>query len=403
MSRPSVFVMVHASKLVVSDQNVRQGLDVHDEDWLNFVDGIAKNGVQQTVEARPLKVRVLDGKKVAYEGDVRGIPSQVRARLETDNNPARLEVSTYEVFAGRRRMLAAQECLQRGGDAARTAAMVPVRVYQHEVMPDSEARRRSLVENVQRKDMDPLVLAHQLQHMLEMEEGGKRVYPTRDALAKALNISASTLSGKLAFNRLKGYAREAFEKRAFGRRLAEDIVQSTDDEVQQELLARAVSGLDVREGERVLALVRGDPTLLEMGAKNAKKFAKTVKARLKAPEPGQPTEHDASSVQTSKAKEARALESLRRAERSIAPRVPKGLTLTYDGRIVVDAPGGETVSFTMEELGFTEPFVLVPRSSVQGRKSRKGVKSPSDWRSDLFDRVREAAEGHVTRTNTPKL
>lgn len=430
-------VRVPTQKLLVSDLNVRASVEMDPKFEDEFVPNVGTYGVLQPIEARPLDVRVLDAGRPIYEGKASKMPANVRKLIEAGGPRApKVDVVTYEVTDGRRRTLAAQRCLSLGGAFAEKNKTVPAVVYDVTELDDAEAALHSFILNEQREDMDPLTRAKGVETLLQMRRGDKLVFPTMDALAKALGKSAPTVAGWRSLLRLKGKAKDALATKRIGKRVAEDIAQFTDDEAEQELLLTLLEGRLVADANRLMGIVRQDPSLLKRVG-DMEGFKREVEARLAsngvalpkplpqvsvqeakpevtsdapaAPQVESPTAPSESKGRneprsprsresaSSENDEARALEHVARQEREalgLQPTSDAGVVITYGGDAVVRV-GGEAFRFDQAVLGLKD-FVLVPRALVSDGDVPKEA-----WHESLLARVRDAARKQSNTVTKP--
>jgi ParB family chromosome partitioning protein len=160
----------------------------------------------------------------------------------------------YELIAGERRLRAAK----RAG-----LAKVPVLVRR---AGDAEALENALIENLQRRDLNPIEKAKALSeyltmHRLSQTEGEKR-----------LGLSRSELANHIRLLRLTGAVQELVRGGALSYGHARALV-AVEDPLHQEALAKkaAAEGLSVRELEE---LVKQPPAEPPAGAKADKPVRK---------------------------------------------------------------------------------------------------------------------------------
>jgi ParB family chromosome partitioning protein len=158
-------------------------------------------------------------------------PIVVRPLLERDPSGAR----RYEIVAGERRWRAAQMAgLQ----------FVPAVVRE---IPDSSAIAMSLIENIQREDLNPLEEALAIRRLID--EFGL----THEDAADAIGRSRAAVSNLLRLMQLGEVAQELLQKRAIEMGHARALLGLTDARMQAEVSRLvATKGLSVRETERLI-------------------------------------------------------------------------------------------------------------------------------------------------------
>ncbi|MDH4021890.1 MAG: ParB/RepB/Spo0J family partition protein [Gammaproteobacteria bacterium] len=158
-------------------------------------------------------------------------PIVVRPLLERDPSGAR----RYEIVAGERRWRAAQMAgLQ----------FVPAVVRE---IPDSSAIAMSLIENIQREDLNPLEEALAIRRLID--EFGL----THEDAADAIGRSRAAVSNLLRLMQLGEVAQELLQKRAIEMGHARALLGLTDLKMQAEVSRLvATKGLSVRETERLI-------------------------------------------------------------------------------------------------------------------------------------------------------
>lgn len=187
--------------------------DMHPESLEDLAQSIRAQGVIQPIVVRPL-----------VERDPGGAPR-------------------YEIVAGERRWRAAQMAgLQ----------FVPVVVRE---IPDSSAIAMSLIENIQREDLNPLEEALAIRRLID--EFGL----THEDAADAIGRSRAAVSNLLRLMQLGEVAQELLQKRAIEMGHARALLGLTDLKMQAEVSRLvATKGLSVRETERLIRRMLEGPS-----------------------------------------------------------------------------------------------------------------------------------------------
>jgi len=188
-------------------------LDMHQESLEDLAASIRAQGIIQPIVVRPLAQRGPGG------------------------------APRYEIIAGERRWRAAQ-----------MAGLQSVPVVIREI-PDSAAIAMSLIENIQRENLNPLEEALAIRRLID--EFGL----THEAAADAIGRSRVAVSNLLRLMQLGEPARELLQTRAIEMGHARALLGLTDPRMQAEV-ARLVAtkGLSVRETERLIKRMLEGPS-----------------------------------------------------------------------------------------------------------------------------------------------
>lgn len=148
----------------------------------------------------------------------------------------RLEDGRYQLIAGERRWRAS-----RLAGLRRIPAMVKTQVT------DAEMLELALVENVQRRDLDPLERAHGYKTMME------QLALTQDAVAAKVGLKRSTVANHLRLLDLPPKAQEALAKGLISMGHARALLSLAEEGRLNAILEQTVRGdLSVREVERLV-------------------------------------------------------------------------------------------------------------------------------------------------------
>ncbi len=155
----------------------------------------------------------------------------------------------YQLIAGQRRLFAARR-LGWG--------RVPVRVLE---VDDRQMSEIAIVENLQRRDLDPLEKAASFKHYLAAWGG------TQDELAKRLSIDRSTVANLIRLLELPELVQQRLRSGAISMGHARALLPLGDEDEQARLADRIVSeGLSVRAIESEVAeILRADDLADEDG------------------------------------------------------------------------------------------------------------------------------------------
>jgi ParB family chromosome partitioning protein len=149
----------------------------------------------------------------------------------------------YEIIAGERRWRAAQ-----------MAGLHAVPVVIREI-PDSAAIAMSLIENIQRENLNPLEEALAIRRLID--EFGL----THEEAAEAIGRSRVAVSNLLRLMQLGEAARDLLQKRAIEMGHARALLGLTDGRMQAEVARLVASkGLSVRETERLIKRMLEGPS-----------------------------------------------------------------------------------------------------------------------------------------------
>ncbi|MEO6711002.1 MAG: ParB/RepB/Spo0J family partition protein, partial [Planctomycetota bacterium] len=156
----------------------------------------------------------------------------------------RLEDGRYQLVAGERRWRAS-----RLAGLRRIPAMIKTQVT------DAEMLELALVENVQRRDLDPLERAHGYKTMME------QLALTQDAVAAKVGLKRSTVANHLRLLDLPDKAQEALAKGLISMGHARALLSLSDESRLSSILEETVRGdLSVREVERLVREANVTPT-----------------------------------------------------------------------------------------------------------------------------------------------
>lgn len=140
----------------------------------------------------------------------------------------------YQLIAGERRWR-----------AARLAGLPSIPALIKSSVTDSEMLELALVENVQRRDLDPLERARGYKSMMD------QLSLTQDAVAAKVGLKRSTVANHLRLLDLPAAAQEALANGLIGMGHARALLGLSDQRQLQALLEETVRGeLSVRETER---------------------------------------------------------------------------------------------------------------------------------------------------------
>ena len=206
-------------------------IDMREESLAELADSIKAQGLVQPILVRPIKERDAE-RGLAQRGEAGEEPGDV-AEL---GGPATKPSMRYEIIAGERRWRAAQ-----------MAGLSEIPAVIRDV-PDEAAVAMSLIENIQREDLNPLEEARALARLID--EFGL----THQAAAEAVGRSRAAVSNLLRLMELADEVKQLVEQRSIEMGHARALLSLTSRRQQIEvagLVAR--KGLSVRETE---ALVR---------------------------------------------------------------------------------------------------------------------------------------------------
>jgi len=182
----------------------------------------------------------------------------------------RMSEGQYQLIAGERRWRAA-----RLAGLQRIPAMIKVGVS------DAEMLELALVENVQRRDLDPLERARGYKLMME------QLSLTQDAVAAKVGLKRSTVANHLRLLDLPAAGQEALAKGLIGMGHARALLGLSDPRAQQAVLEETVRGeLSVRETERrvreLAAPARPASTTPLVPAQTSPPWLRDMESRLRA-------------------------------------------------------------------------------------------------------------------------
>ena len=197
-------------------------IDMREESLAELADSIKARGLVQPILVRPIKEWDEVGKE----------PGDVALR----SGPATKPSMRYEIIAGERRWRAAQ-----------MAGLTEIPAVIRDV-PDEAAVAMSLIENIQREDLNPLEEARALARLID--EFGL----THQAAAEAVGRSRAAVSNLLRLMELADEVKQLVEQRSIEMGHARALLSLTSRRQQIEVAGLvAKKGLSVRETE---ALVR---------------------------------------------------------------------------------------------------------------------------------------------------
>ena len=154
--------------------------------------------------------------------------------------PCRMETATiYEIVAGERRWRAAQR-----------AGLSEVPVYIRE-MGDEDALVVSLIENLQREDLNPLEEALAIQNLRE------KLGTSQEELSRRIGKSRSAVANSLRLLQLPEHMRNALDGKCFTAGHARAILAISSEETREELFSAIMNkNLSVRETENAVVHYR---------------------------------------------------------------------------------------------------------------------------------------------------
>ncbi|HTF89163.1 MAG TPA: ParB/RepB/Spo0J family partition protein [Planctomycetota bacterium] len=156
----------------------------------------------------------------------------------------RLEDGRYQLIAGERRWRAS-----RLAGLRRIPAMIKTQVT------DAEMLELALVENVQRRDLDPLERAHGYKTMME------QLALTQDAVAAKVGLKRSTVANHLRLLDLPAKGQEALAKGLITMGHARALLSLSEESRLNSILEETVRrDLSVREVERLVREANVPPT-----------------------------------------------------------------------------------------------------------------------------------------------
>ena len=172
--------------------------------------------------------------------------------------------SKYEIIAGERRYKAS---------ALAGLTKIPAIVRN---LDDKESSKVALLENLQRKNLNPVEEARTYQKILELDQ------MTQEELAKTMGKSQSAVANKLRLLALTDEAQQALLKEQISERHARTLLNIEDPEEQKNMLTKVIeSRMTVRELEQEVK--NGKAPSEEMPEPNINLTEKENSAELKIP------------------------------------------------------------------------------------------------------------------------
>jgi ParB family chromosome partitioning protein len=142
----------------------------------------------------------------------------------------------YEIIAGERRYKAS---------ALAGLTKIPAIIRN---LDDKEASKVALLENLQRKDLNPIEEARTYQKIIELDQ------MTQDDLAKTMGKSQSAIANKIRLLSLPTEIQDALLKDEISERHARTLLSIDDNNAQKELLNRIIKEkITVRELEKIIS------------------------------------------------------------------------------------------------------------------------------------------------------
>ena len=146
-----------------------------------------------------------------------------------------MEDGKYMIIAGERRYRAAKI-------AGKTQIPVVVRAY-----TDREIKEISLIENLQREDLNPIEAANAMKQLMD------EYHLTQEELAQRLGKSQSSIANKLRLLRLPEEVKTAMADAHLTERHARALLKLRDEKTQLELVDKvAKKSLSVKETEKLV-------------------------------------------------------------------------------------------------------------------------------------------------------
>jgi len=147
----------------------------------------------------------------------------------------------YEIIAGERRWKAA---------ALAGLTKIPAIIRD---LDDKESSKVALLENLQRKNLNPIEEARTYQKILEIDQ------MTQEALAKTMGKSQSAVANKLRLLSLPDEIQESLLKEKISERHARALLNLASEKEQMEMLNRIIDEkLSVRNVEEEIKRIKGD-------------------------------------------------------------------------------------------------------------------------------------------------
>ena len=147
----------------------------------------------------------------------------------------------YEIIAGERRY-----------KASALAGMTKIPAIIRD-LDDKESSKVALLENLQRKNLNPIEEARTYQKILEIDQ------MTQEELAKTMGKSQSAVANKIRLLSLPDEIQEALLKEQISERHARTLLNIDDSKVQKELLEKVIADkLSVRKLEEEIKEIKGE-------------------------------------------------------------------------------------------------------------------------------------------------
>jgi ParB family chromosome partitioning protein len=171
-------------------------------------------------------------RSVVHDADLAELADSLREHGLVQPIVVRAQGDRYQLIAGQRRLFAARKL---GWET------VPVRVLD---VDDRQMSEIAIVENLQRRDLDPLEKAASFKHYLAAWGG------TQDELAKRLSVDRSTVANLIRLLELPARVQERLRSGAISMGHARALLPLGDEEEQCRLADRIVAeGMSVRSIE----------------------------------------------------------------------------------------------------------------------------------------------------------
>jgi len=212
---------------------------LHPIEWVTHQEGVedlpeAKLITLDRIDANPYQPRRRFNQEALDE-----LAASIRAHGLLQPLVVRKVEDRYQLIAGeRRRRAAAQTGMEK----------VPCLV---QTISDDDAEILTLLENIQRADLDPLEEAHAYRHLMErfslsLRDIADRVHKSHELVAQRLRLIADPA------------VEEAVRSGAMGPSVARELARIADPQKKQDLLRRAAAGerIAVRDVKKALAASR---------------------------------------------------------------------------------------------------------------------------------------------------
>lgn len=171
---------------------------------------------------------------------VRELADSIRERGVIQPVVVRRRGSGYQLIAGERRLRAAKE-----------AGLETVPAVMLDVGSDQEMMEISLIENVQREDLNPIEEARAYRALMET------CFLTQEEVAQKVGRNRSTVTNTLRLLHLAEEVRNALQNQQISMGHARALLGLADDRLQTNLCRRIVSdGLSVRQVENLVKVDR---------------------------------------------------------------------------------------------------------------------------------------------------